>query len=153
MGVNTAERFEEATEWSCFAEEVGTAGSETILLVEDEVFVRQVTCEVLQSAGYRVLAAKNAVEALRVYEQCGGEVELLLTDVVLPGETGRALAGRLRRKNPVLKILLVTGYAEQMGLREGNQEECLAKPYSTEVLLRRVRQRLDGVGLRSELRN
>jgi CheY-like chemotaxis protein len=96
-----------------------------------------------------VLLAKNAVEAVHVYEQCGGEVELLLTDIVLRGETGRGLAERLRRKNPALKVLLVTGYAEQMGLREGNQE-CLAKPYSTEVLLRRVRQRLDGIELRSE---
>lgn len=146
MGVNTAERFEEGTEWSCLAEPVGTAGSETILLVEDEVFVREVTCEVLQLEGYRVLLAKNAVEAVHVYEQCGGEVELLLTDIVLRGETGRALAERLRRKNPDLKVLLVTGYAEQMGLREDNQE-CLAKPYSTEVLLRRVRQRLDGIEL------
>jgi DNA-binding response OmpR family regulator len=85
---------------------------------------------------------------VRVYDQRSGEVALLLTDVVLPGETGRALAGRLRQQNPGLNILLVTGYAEQMGLREGNQEECLAKPFSTEVLLRRVRQLLDRRRLR-----
>jgi DNA-binding response OmpR family regulator len=84
---------------------------------------------------------------VRVYDARRGEVELLLTDVILPGETGRVLAGRLRRKDPELKVLLVTGYAEQMGRREAKPEECLAKPFSSEVLLRRVRQLLDGTGL------
>lgn len=123
-------------------------GVETILFVEDEAFVRDVTCEVLQSAGYRVLTAKNAPEAMLLYEQSSGDVELLLSDVVLPGETGWALAGKLRRENPGLKILLVTGYAEQMGLREAKPEEFLAKPFSAETLLRRVRQLLDRSGLR-----
>jgi DNA-binding NtrC family response regulator len=68
-----------------------------------------------------------------VYEERRGEVELLLSDVVLPGETGRALAGRLRRGNPELKVLLVIGYAEQMGMRDTTREECLAKPFSTAV--------------------
>ncbi len=90
-------------------------GAQTILLVEDEAFVREVTCEVLRSAGYRVLTAKNATEAMQAYEVRGDEVDLLLSDVVLPGESGRVLAGKLRRENPWLKILLVTGYAEQMG--------------------------------------
>jgi DNA-binding response OmpR family regulator len=70
-------------------------------------------------------------------------VALLLTDVILPGETGRALATRLRCENPELKVLLVTGYAEQMDFGEGADEEWLAKPFSTEVLLRRVRRLLD----------
>jgi len=119
----------------------------TILFVEDERFVREVTGEVLRSAGYRVLTAKNAAEAVCVYNARRSDVDLLLTDVVLPGETGRALAGRLRRENPGLKVLLVTGYAEEMALLEAKQEECLAKPFSTEVLLRRVRQLLDRSGL------
>lgn len=129
------------------------AGAETILLVEDEAFVRKVTCEVLRSAGYGVLTAENAAEAVGVYEGRRGEVELLLTDVVLPGETGRALARRLRRENPELKVLLVTGYGEQMGLLEAKQElkheprreECLAKPFSSAVLLRRIKQLLESV--------
>ena len=125
-------------------EEDGTCGSaQTILFVEDEAFVRDVTREVLQSAGYRVLTAKNAAEALCLYQQNSGNVDLLLSDVVLPGETGSALAGKLRRENPFLKILLVTGYAEQMGLQKTRPEELLAKPFSTETLLRRVRQLLD----------
>jgi len=124
------------------ADQVGAA-AETILLVEDEAFVRDVTCEVLRSAGYRVLAARNAADAVRMYEARPGEVKLLLSDVVLPGETGPAMAGRLRREHPELKVLLVTGYAEQMGLLEGKQEDFLAKPFSTEALLRKVRQVLD----------
>src|SRR5271169_2324688 len=110
-------------------DEVQAAG-ETILFVEDEAFVRDVTCEVLRSAGYRVLAARNAAEAVGIYEARGGEVELLLSDVVLPGETGPAMARRLRRGHPELKVLLVTGYAEQIGVLERKQEEFLAKPFS-----------------------
>jgi len=115
----------------------------TILFVEDEAFVREVTGEVLRSAGYLILTAKNAAEAVCVYDAHRGDVELLLTDVVLPDETGRALAGRLRRENPGLKVLFVTGYSDQMAVPGTKHEECLAKPFSTEVLLRRVRQLLD----------
>jgi CheY-like chemotaxis protein len=150
MCVETTARLEQASRLSGRIEAETPEGAETILLVEDEAFVRAVTCEVLQSAGYRVLTAKNAAEAARLYEQRRGEVKLLLTDVVLPGETGRALAGRLRRENPELKLLFVTGYAEQMGVREAKSEECLAKPFSTEVLLGRVRQLLDHGALGSE---
>ena len=143
MCVQTMDRVEEAGEWNCIAEKETLGGTETTLLVEDEAFVREVTSQVLRSAGYRVLTAKNAAEAIHVYDQCSNEVDLLLTDVVLPGETGRVLAARFRQNNPALNILLVTGYAEQMGLQDGDQEECLAKPFSSEVLLRRVRRQLD----------
>jgi len=125
------------------AEEQRLGGGETILLVEDEAFVREVTGEVLRCAGYRVLTARNGTEAGAAYSQSQGEVDLLLTDVVLPGETGRTLAERLTRQNPKLKILLVSGYTDQMGLHGGEREECLAKPFSTGVLLQRVRQALD----------
>lgn len=143
MGVQMGERLETADR---AADEVTPAGGETILFVEDEAFVRKVTCEVLRSAGYRVFPAKGAAEAVPIYDQRRDEVDLLLTDVVLPGETGRALASRLRRERPELPILFVTGYAEQMGPRESKSEECLAKPFSAEVLLRRVRHMLDGAG-------
>jgi len=139
MDAQTSETRESASETLHGMEEM-PEGAETILLVEDEAFVREVTGEVLKSAGYEVLIARNAAEATGVYVgRCGG-VELLLSDVVMPGENGRVLARRLQREHPQLKVLLVTGYAEQMGLRE---EECLAKPFSTDVLLRRVREILD----------
>src|SRR5579863_10786088 len=72
----------------------------TILFVEDEAFVREVACEVLRSAGYRVLIAKNAGEAQKIYDEEGAAIDLLLTDIVMPGETGRALAARLQARNP-----------------------------------------------------
>jgi CheY-like chemotaxis protein len=143
MCVQTMDRVEGAGGWNCVREKETLGGTETILFVEDEAFVREVTSQVLRSAGYRVLTAKNAAEAIHVYDQRSNEVGLLLTDVVLPGETGRVLSARLKQTNPALNILLITGYAEQMGLQDGDQEECLAKPFSSEVLLRRVRQQLD----------
>jgi CheY-like chemotaxis protein len=137
-----AEERDENIRWELTPDEEPGADGPTILFVEDEAFVREVTAEVLRSAGYEVLTAKNTMEALRLYEQGRTEVSLLLTDVVLPGETGRVLAGQLRQKNPELKVLFVTGYAEHMQL--GQDDECLAKPFSMGVLLRRVRQMLDG---------
>lgn len=153
MDAQTTETRETTSERFRAVEEM-LVGAEAILLVEDEAFVREVTGEVLRSAGYEVLIARNAAEAAGIYAGRHGDVELLLSDVVLPGENGRVLARRLRRENPELKVLLVTGYAEQMGLREEEclaeeclSEECLAKPFSSEVLLRRVRQMLDRTGL------
>ena len=128
----------------CWSEvEEALARRETILLVEDETFVREVASEVLRSAGYRVLTAKNAAEAARTYDFESGEVDLLLTDVVLPGESGRALAERLRQASPRLKVLLITGYAKQMRLEEVGTVACLAKPFSVGVLLGKVREVLE----------
>ncbi len=152
MYVQTTDGSEKAVEWRI--PEEGLLGTvETILFVEDQAFVREVTGEVLRSAGYEVLTAKNATEAMNLYDQRNGEVELLLADVVLPGETGRELASKLRRNNPALSILLVSGYAEQMGPRAGNEEECLAKPFTKELLLRTVRQRLDSQKVRLGVKN
>jgi two-component system, cell cycle sensor histidine kinase and response regulator CckA len=97
--------------------------------------------------GIRVLNAKNAVEAIRLYEARRGEVNLLLTDMILPGETGSSLAKRLRLEDPGLKVLLVTGYADQLGRLEAKQQECLGKPFSSGMLLGRVRRLLDVDGL------
>jgi len=119
--------------------------ADIVLLVEDEAFVRKVTCEVLRAAGYRVLTAKNAEEAKQVYDLHRGNVALLLSDVILPGENGRALARVLKRENPELKVLMITGYAEQMGACAA-REECLAKPFSSVALLRKVGQMLDTRG-------
>ncbi len=143
MITQTVEIQDDATGWGCSTVEGLLASAETILLVEDEEFVRVVTSEVLRSAGFTVLLAKNAVEAMRAYELSRAEVDLLLTDVVLPGESGHALATRLRRGNPRLKVLFATGYPEYIAMAEAAHEECLAKPFSTGVLLQRVRQMID----------
>ncbi len=122
----------------------------TILFVEDENFVREVTAEVLRSAGYVVLAAKDAIDAVRRYGNWLGNVDLLLTDVILPGETGCALASRLRSENSNLKVLFVTGYPEQMGRPDSLYEALLAKPFSTGALLKSVRALLARVPLHAE---
>ena len=119
--------------------------SETILLVEDEAFVRKVAVEVLRSAGYEVLIAQNAAEARRLYDQFFGEVALLLSDVILPDEDGRMLARKLLRENVGLRVLLVTGYGELAATMNSDLSgvECLPKPFSASSLLEKVRRVLD----------
>src|SRR3989442_14875992 len=84
-------------------------GTETILFVEDEEFVQKVTAEVLRSARYEVPMAQSAAEAWRRYDRDPGGVDLLLTDVILSDENGRVLAKQLRRLNPGLRVLFITG--------------------------------------------
>lgn len=106
----------------------------TILVVEDETFVREVTCEILRSAGYLVLRATNATEAQNVFFACDEEIAVLVTDIVLPGENGHALAARLKQFRPSLQVLFATGYPEEMSCGV----DCLAKPFSAAMLLESV---------------
>jgi two-component system, cell cycle sensor histidine kinase and response regulator CckA len=122
------------------------SAGETILVVEDEDFVREVTCEVLEFEGYRVLKARSAAEATRLFHLAGDAVELLLTDIVLPGPNGCRLARELMTLCPTLKILFISGYPENEAARQGLPEDgtsYLSKPFSVEALTRMVRQVLD----------
>ena len=110
----------------------------TILLVEDEPFVREVTREILQSAGYRVLCASTAAEAAALYSELSTEVDLLLTDIILPDENGRVSAANMLRHNPDLKVLYVSGYPDQIGALQVSGEDCLPKPYSSDLLMQKV---------------
>jgi two-component system, cell cycle sensor histidine kinase and response regulator CckA len=152
-----APNTDQATAWNPSLDEATLQGSETILFVEDEAFVRDVTREVLSSAGYTVLAAKNASEALSAYALHCEQVNLLLTDMILPGETGRTLAKKLRGRNPRLRVLFVSGYTEQLAVSREDEMEFLAKPFSTTALLTKVRQVLDNkqnlVGERGKVRH
>ena len=125
--------------------ESASAGSETILLVEDESFVREVAGKVLRSAGYQVLTARTALEAIRIYDQCSGNMSLLLSDIVLPGQSGHELANALRQRCPSQRVLLMTGYSMKLAEIEtdGSDRVWLPKPFSAQVLLRTVRQVLD----------
>lgn len=122
----------------------------SILVVEDEPFVRNVTREMLISAGYRVLAARNAPEAMQIYEQHHSEIDLVITDVVLPGENGRLLDVWLRRQNPELRVLFMSGYRDQPDFKGKLEEGFIAKPFSSNMLLNRVKLMLDSRNLLSD---
>lgn len=121
----------EAIPWNHGLDQELSGGAKIILFEEDEAFVRNVTAEVLRSPGYRVLTARNAEEALVAYREYPVAVDLPLTDVILPGGTRLTLAAKLRREDSELKVLFVTGYAEQLGLCRSEHAECLAKPFSS----------------------
>jgi PAS domain S-box-containing protein len=121
-------------------------GTETVLLVEDDAAVRRLAEQALTRAGYRVLAATGAGEALRLAAAIAGPVDLVVTDVVMPEMPGPALVERLVGARPGLRVLYVSGYADDTVARYGLSEErvsFLAKPFSPETLARRVREVLD----------
>jgi two-component system, cell cycle sensor histidine kinase and response regulator CckA len=122
----------------------GFAGK-TILLVEDEAFVREATCSILMSAGFCVVPAADAVEALREYESCARGIDLLMTDLVLPGRTGQELGEDLQRRAPQVKVLVTSGYGDA----ECNEDPArstyfLAKPYSRRRLVEKIEKILAG---------
>jgi CheY-like chemotaxis protein len=120
-------------------------GSETVLLVEDEAAVREVTCEQLESLGYRVIACADAKEALAASARHREPLHLLLTDVVMPGMNGRELAARLRLTRPGLRVLFASGYGEDVIARHGVLEPgvlLLQKPYALARLASLVRTAL-----------
>ncbi len=118
-------------------------GSETVLVVEDDPQVRSVTVRALEGAGYRVLVAGHAAEALALARTARSKLDLLVTDVVMPGPSGTVLAAELRRARPGLRVLLVSGYARD-GLGAGaDGAHFLQKPFTPAVLQARVREILD----------
>jgi two-component system, NtrC family, sensor kinase len=122
-------------------------GRETILVVDDEPDLRDLVSQVLESGGYRVLSAASGEEALQQWAKRQGDVQLLLTDIVMPdGLTGRMLADRLRSEDPRLRVIYTSGYTAGLpGTELANVEEqnFLAKPYRPATLLQVVRNCLD----------
>jgi CheY-like chemotaxis protein len=121
-------------------------GSETILLVEDEAAVRRSTREFLILCGYKVLEARNGEDALRVAQSHSERIHLMITDVVMPQMGGARLAEQLCLERPQMKVLFVSGYAENTVLRHGPIDvtnSFLQKPFSLKSLASKVRQVLD----------
>jgi PAS domain S-box-containing protein len=119
---------------------------ETILVVEDDSDVRTYIVEVLRGLSYEVLEAQDADSALAVFEREGVRVNLLLTDVVLPGENGRELARKLRARQPDMKVLFMTGYSRNAIIHQGRVDpgvELLQKPITQADLAARIRDLLD----------
>jgi PAS domain S-box-containing protein len=123
-------------------------GNETIMVVEDEPVLREMVCEILRQYQYEVIEASSGVEALRVWDEFDGDVDLLLTDMVMPeGMTGRELACQLKKRKPDLKVIYSSGYSPDSNGRDLGQSDTvfLAKPYLPPQLARTVRQSLDSV--------
>jgi CheY-like chemotaxis protein len=143
MGEAVVRTQEETTEAVCEVR----GGKETILVVEDEPVLRDLAHVILQDCGYEVLAAGNGSEALHVWNSRQGQVDLLLTDMVMPdGMSGMELAQRLRDAHPELKIIFASGYSmEELDtgfVREGHAL-FLQKPYTHVTLPKAVRECLD----------
>ncbi len=119
-------------------------GHETILVVEDDTSVRELVRDELNKLGYRVLEATNGLEACLVATQQIGALQLLLTDVVMPGMNGTELAGHLRAIKPDLKLLFISGYTDDVGIGAGDVSSAyLEKPFTPECLAKAVRDLLD----------
>ena len=121
-------------------------GSETVLLVEDEDAVRESEREYLEQHGYTVLAAPNGPAALELAASCGRDIQLLVTDVVMPKMSGSELGEQLVAQRPGLKVLYVSGYAETTVMQHGLAElgsRFLHKPFTLKALTAKIREVLD----------
>jgi PAS domain S-box-containing protein len=122
-------------------------GTETVLLTEDEQDVREIAREFLESGGYRVIEAKDGSEATHVAAQHRGKIDLLVTDMVMPGMTGQELAVRLQQDQPGLCVVFMSGYSEHAATEMADADpsmRLLTKPFSRSALLRAVREILHG---------
>jgi two-component system, cell cycle sensor histidine kinase and response regulator CckA len=123
-------------------------GTETVLLVEDELSLRKLSRHLLELCGYSVLEAENGTDALKVSQEHNQRaIDLLLTDVVMPGMSGRVLADQLTRERPKTRVLYMSGYTGQTVGEHGVLAEgsfFLPKPFTREALARKVREALDG---------
>ena len=117
-------------------------GRETILMVEDDLFVWRTNYRILERLGYRVLAARDGCEALEALEGLRGPLDLVLTDVVLPRMDGNVLAGEILKRYPGARLLFASGYTGEILARRGVRH-FLPKPYSPQQLARKIRKVLD----------
>ncbi len=121
-------------------------GHETVLLVEDEADVRRLACDMLARLGYSVLEAASGADALRIWRERGPSIDLLLTDVIMPQMSGRELADNLKADRPDVKIMFMSGYADDVLARHGIHQTGAAflhKPFTVDVLGRKLRSILD----------
>jgi CheY-like chemotaxis protein len=119
--------------------------SETVLLVEDEPGVRVLSKRVLENAGYRVLEAANGDDAERVFAQHAASIDLLVTDVVMPGCGGPELLSRLQVRFPAVRVLYMSGYTEQSAAHKAGIDRgtpFVQKPFTAAELVRQVREAL-----------
>ena len=121
----------------------------TILLVEDEPFVREATCSILESAGFEVLPTGDACDAMKVYAEYTRGIDLVMTDMGLPGRTGQQLGQDLRKHSPEVMVLVTSGYGNPEYEEEVPESRTyfLAKPYSRRTLVEKIEKILGAVPL------
>jgi two-component system cell cycle sensor histidine kinase/response regulator CckA len=122
-------------------------GTETLLLVEDETSLRKLSRHLLELCGYEVLEAENGSDALKVSQEHRGIIHLLLTDVVMPGMSGRVLADQLVKRRPETRVVYMSGYTGQTVGEHGVLAEgsfFLPKPFTRQALAQKIREALDG---------
>ncbi len=127
-------------------EEKAQKGTETILVVEDEDLVRDLTVHILKSLGYRVIEAKNGREALEIVRADRMPIDLVLTDVVMPQMGGPEMAQQLLKLKPKTRVLFTSGFAENVFMERGMvvpHTDLIQKPYTREILAQRIRQALE----------
>jgi two-component system cell cycle sensor histidine kinase/response regulator CckA len=118
-------------------------GTETVLLAEDEQDVRELAREFLESGGYTVIEASHGQEALRVAAQHSGDIDILVTDMVMPGMTGQQLAAGLQQQRAGLRVIYMSGYSEHAateGVQSASTARLLTKPFTRNAILRAVRE-------------
>jgi two-component system, cell cycle sensor histidine kinase and response regulator CckA len=120
-------------------------GHKTVLLIDDNLQVRNSVQHILTECGYRVLEAASGSEALEIFERHGEEIDLLLADLAMPGMSGRELARQLRVKRPELGVMLITGYNRpEVAASDETPVVLFRKPFTASALAQQVRQILDG---------
>jgi CheY-like chemotaxis protein len=127
-------------------ESIVVGGTETILLVEDEELLIESVCHLLKSKGYKVYTAKDGLEAVKLYEQHKQKIDLVITDMGLPGITGKDVFKKLREMNPGVKVVLASGFFEpeiKSELLKAEASGFIQKPYIPDDILRIIREMLD----------
>lgn len=122
-------------------QEAATAQGQTLLIVDDEEMLVELVCRMVRRRGFDTVTATNATEALQIYEERASEINLVITDLMMPGMDGRALAAELLTRNPALRILVSTGYSASSDLSDVESigiRGVVLKPYQSEQLLAMV---------------
>ncbi|MGE3579726.1 MAG: ATP-binding protein, partial [Vicinamibacterales bacterium] len=146
VGVYVPRCHEETAPLPAERPELPLRGTETVLLTEDEAAIRDLVQTILERHGYTVLVAGGPADAAALAETCRTPIDLLVTDIVMPGGTGPELAQRLRERRPGLKVLYISGYPAREATPDGIHgpgTTFLPKPFTRHVLLRAVRDALD----------
>ena len=123
-------------------------GTETLLVVEDDITILELTTQFLRNAGYTVLTATNGEEAVRVFEEHAGEIDCIMMDIIMPHMGGKQAMDLIHKKCPDIRYVFSSGYSPDTGqhdLIKGKKQHLLNKPYRSEALLQKIREVLDDV--------